>query len=216
MVIEFIEQLQIPYCELSSSFLPEPLNIFSNIGFFVVAYYSYRLLKKNTQFSIRLFPWFFVLIGLGSLSYHWSPGPQTFLADSLPIYGFILFSLYLLFRRSFSAVFSSLSFGAFILAEMLIVTLLPVRLNSFMGYFFALLIVLLLYLKIYPQEKTKTRPLAYALGLFAGGLLFRWIDLWACSFWPFGTHFVWHLLVASAGYFLVLYFSTESFASKNR
>ena len=81
------------YCERTNlQFFDEPINILSNIFFFIAAYYVFKEFKKNKSTKTFLvFPILIMFIGLGSTSFHSLPNKITLLMDVLPIFLFSLF-----------------------------------------------------------------------------------------------------------------------------
>ena len=90
--MEFIDL----YCERTQlGFWNEPLNILSNLAFFIASlslFYRIRTFQKVSKFYL-FFSALIAVIGFGSIMFHAHPVPLTLWADVLPIFSFILFYL---------------------------------------------------------------------------------------------------------------------------
>lgn len=194
------------YCESVSGFwLHEPLNAITNFAFFICAYYLYKLIKRN-GYDMRLgvlLICLMVVLGSGSLAWHFYRSVPTLLMDGIPIYIFIFFSFIFLahsLTRNYKITIFVLFFTALIYYA--IFAYIPV-LNIFqdsLKYVFAVLIFLVLntlVIKKFGRERSFILP----LGILAGAIIFRIIDLYICPVFPIGTHFVWHISAALAIYF---------------
>src|SRR5690349_5862900 len=92
----------IGYCErVGNGILTEPINLFSNLSFFLSAVLIFRMLKNSKKLSIGYWILFglVVLIGVGSSLWHSFRTPFTHALDAVPIYLFIVIFLYLLLKN---------------------------------------------------------------------------------------------------------------------
>ena len=194
------------YCEYISNFwLHEPLNAITNFGFFIGAYFLYRLIKKNNlnmNLGTVLIS-MMIALGLGSLAWHSYRITPTLLMDEIPIYIFIAFAFYFLTKslaRSHKLTIIISFFTALIYYA--VFAYIP-SLNVFQGafkYIFVVLLFLILSMLIV-KKFGPHYSLILPLSLLAFGVLFRIMDLYICPVFPLGTHFIWHILVVSTMYF---------------
>ncbi len=193
------------YCEsYQHLWLNEPLNIISNLSFFVGAYYLYKLArnkKYNKNVSIFL-TGIMVILGLGSLAWHSHRTTLTLLSDELPIYIFIIFAFYFLIQsltKKHTLTVTTLFFT--ILVYYLLFAYIPV-LNLFQGslhYVFALCIFFVINTLII-HKFGSSYSFTFPLSILVIALIFRMIDISLCPIFPIGTHFLWHILVATGIY----------------
>ncbi|PIR13208.1 hypothetical protein COV49_02985 [Candidatus Falkowbacteria bacterium CG11_big_fil_rev_8_21_14_0_20_39_10] len=47
------------------------------------------------------------------------------------------------------------------------------------------------------------KPFVGVIGLYACAIFFRSIDAWICTWVPIGSHFLWHIFAAFAGYWAI-------------
>ena len=193
------------YCEFVSNFwLHEPLNAITNFGFLIGAYFLYRFIKIN-KCNLRLGVILIgqmVILGLGSLAWHSYRSVPTLLLDEIPIYIFIIFAFYFLIKslaRSHKITLTISFFSALI--YYIIFAYIPgVNVsNGVLKYVFALLIFLILntlIIRKFGPEYNFFLP----LGIFTSAIIFRIVDLYVCSIFPSGTHFIWHILITLTVY----------------
>jgi hypothetical protein len=195
------------YCErgYSQFFASEPVNALSNFSFFIAGYLGYRLIKKSKLQNKQLFflPWLLVLIGIGSLTYHTFRSPITVIFDFLPTYLFIASVLFIALKElTGNSIKSLLILIGFVVIEILLTIYTPRDfLNNSIRHVVALGFIIILgkfLIKSYGQKIVK--PLVIIISLYILAILFRSADLWFCAWIPFGTHFLWHILVSFAGY----------------
>lgn len=197
------------YCESVVNFwLHEPLNAITNFAFFVGAYFLYKLIKRN-EHNMRLGTVLIVLmviLGAGSLAWHSYRSVPTLLMDEIPIYIFIIFAFIFLVqsltRNYKTTILASLSMASIYYA---LFAYIP-ALNIFQGslkYVFAVIIFLVLNTLI-TRKFGQECSFVLSLGILVGAIIFRIIDLYICSAFPIGTHFIWHISVAT-----VIYFSSK-------
>lgn len=201
------------YCErIDFTLLSEPLNFFSNFFFIISAIliqFDPKIRQKKiteiSQYKIDL--WLIRLmyaIGVGSGLFHFFANRLTQILDVVPIGMYIILYLWHWFRH---------------------LMIIPDRVSLFyVGIWCGLTMIFTHYLKDYPLGGSQSylsvalflpfmgiyqlrRGGSYLLLtaaiLFNASLFFRSIDPYVCTCWPYGTHFLWHLLNS-----LVLYFST--------
>jgi len=198
---------QIVYCERgnSSALMAEPINAFTNLAFLIAGYLGYKLLKnKGINFKeLLVLPYMLSLVGLGSFAYHTARNSITFIFDALPIYIFIVFVLFLILKELLKGKLkASLVLSGFIIIEAVLLIYVPREfLNGSILHIAAIIFVFLIGWFATKQYGTKVlKPLTGVIVLYAFAIFFRSIDASICFWFPIGTHFLWHVLAAFAGY----------------
>lgn len=204
------------YCErLGPELLAEPINLFTNIAFLLAAIVlSKRLSKqcsKPNKHIASLIGLLFI-IGIGSMLFHSFATLWARFLDVLPILLFQMLFVWTYIRQ----VIKSTTYVAGSTIILLLVTSLTARefphlLNGSIPYLPALII--LAGLSIYHYQTCQPKPLQlFAVGgLFICALFFRTIDANICSYFPIGTHFIWHLVSA-----YMLYLCVDTLLSQKR
>lgn len=198
---------QTVYCERGNSqdLLAEPINAFTNLAFPVFGYLGYKLLKEKNIKSkeVNALPWMLSLVGLGSFIYHTARNSIALIFDALPIYFFILYAIFLTINELFnSKVKSLLILASFIGVEIALSVYVPREfLNGSIRHIAAIVFIIFVgWLAVKRYGKEMIQPLIGVIGLYAFAIFFRSIDAWICTWLPIGTHFLWHILSAFAGY----------------
>lgn len=191
---EFIDN----YCErLAPGLLAEPLNLVTNLAFFLAAWFAWRLARRHGQLDAgtTLLLVLMVAIGTGSSLFHAFAAGWAEWADVIPILLFQIAFIWLYSRRVMGApgyasaglllVFFGLSwfFGQF-----------AGVLNNSLGYAPAILTLLGLGAWHHLRQRAARSALLAAGLLFLVSIAFRTVDLAVCSTIPIGTHFIWHSL----------------------
>ncbi len=192
------------YCERAGdpSLWGEPLNAITNIAFIVAAILAANALHKTPNiFKVDL--WLLVAmllgIGIGSGAWHLIPNGHTVLMDVLPITLFINIYLVAALRRILElprlmvgALWLAYA-GASYLAQ---IHLPPDTLNGTIMYIptFATLVLLTIAIKM--RDPVLGKTFVKVLFVWALSLTFRTIDPEICTQFPYGTHFLWHVLNA--------------------
>ncbi len=195
------------YCEQLGATGFQYLNIITNGFFLLFAILYLKGIKKShgvLQPRDYILTALFILISAGSFLWHFAPSAVTDYGDTLPIIFFTLTSLFLIIRKVFNkniilqtgALLSIFVIGLFL-------EQLPF-LNGSLSYIFLLLIFIAITIFFKDKNRDASKSFCLALLLFFVGILARTFDLILCNYIPFGTHFLWHILVASMGYFLLL------------
>ncbi|MBL6623405.1 MAG: ceramidase domain-containing protein [Rhizobiales bacterium] len=201
------------YCErVSSDLFAEPINFLSNIAFIIAFYILLRKLKdvsfsdKSHKRYSTILTYLILLIGLGSFLFHAFGNLWSAFADTLPIMIFILFYLYIAVRFYLEQT-NLLSVVALIIFLSLNILLGYAGVEEISSYLTALFAMLFISaISLVKQELEISRGLFIASIIFIISLTFRQIDAFACSYIPFGTHLIWHILNAILLYSLVLLF----------
>jgi hypothetical protein len=192
------------YCERHGMGLfQEPFNTISNLVFIWAAVEAWNLAGRNRVRSgdLRLLIALSAIVGLGSAAWHMLATPWAKIADLIPILLFQLCFLWLYLRTcvEMKAVAAAATlFGYFVVS--ILMMRVPPYLNGSILY--APTILTMLCLAVY-HYKTR-QPDHWLLGiiaiLFCLALTFRTIDLAACAWVSFGTHFLWHLFNGAVFY----------------
>lgn len=195
------------YCErTSASIFAEPVNLITNLAFFISAVFTYKLIKaKNIKGSIyHFFPWLILLIGLGSTSYHSYRGSVTLLFDSVPIYIFLGLSLFLLLKKLINNVgITFCIIGLFILLQIFLTVNFSSFFNGSIRHTVSAALLLMLAIWSYKKFGKVALQLGLVFLVYVIGIIFRTIDVQICPIFIIGTHFLWHLLVAWGAYLIV-------------
>lgn len=186
------------HCEKPLGFISEPVNTVSNVAFFISAYFIYKLSRP------KLF-WLVTLIGLGSTAYHGFNNPYTLILDVLPVYAFILYSLYIL-TSQWLIPLSLVLIQIFVLRN-LPVFILDIPTVHITNLLFIWLLMIWFYKRL-GKMALKLVPVVLVYGL---AIAVRGFDIPICPINKFGTHFLWHILTATA-----VYLTTKSLVEMNR
>lgn len=189
------------YCErLAPGLLAEPLNAVTNVGFLVAAVWTWRAAGQRND--LRWLAALLAAIGFGSGLFHTFATPLAQLCDVIPIALLQLLYLHLYLRRVVSLRWQTTAAYLVIYGLALAATSRSgPTLNGSLAYGPAALTLLILGLVHY-RLRGRREVLGAAL-LFLVSLFARSIDLALCAQWPYGTHFLWHLLNAGLLYLLV-------------
>lgn len=177
------------------AFWAEPLNAASNVSFLIAAAAGLMLARRrraNSQASIALLA-LAGTIGVGSFIFHTAPNAVTLWMDVVPIATFQVLFLWLIARHAFAQ--GRLMAAAFVCGIVGVsLSLLPLREPLNGSLFYVPTLIGLLAVGVMWIERSPAEPfllLAAAL-CFAVAVTARSID-WLVP-WPFGTHFLWHLI----------------------
>ena len=188
------------YCErLGPSFWAEPVNVLTNVAFFVAAWAAFRLWQREGKGDRAILALILVVaaVGLGSLAFHTKATSGAMLLDVVPIgvfiYGYILLALRRFLALSWPVALGLLA-GFIALSSGLAVWVPRTVLDGSAGYFPALAV---LFVFGWPMRgRAVGRALLVAGGVFGVSLVLRIVDLPLCGAFPLGTHFLWHILNA--------------------
>lgn len=199
------------YCErLGSGLWAEPLNAISNMAFFIMAI---MLSLQQQQISpnvkppvIKVLIGILVLIGIGSLLWHTTAEAWAQWLDVAPIAMFVgLFLVTYLYRiKQLRWHICAVALAGFGIVHLFIAFMLPT--NSFNGsqFYLPTLIGLPLLARITPKNHIANRIDLYrASVVFILAFIARSIDQPTCQYFNSGTHFIWHLFVATTMYYSI-------------
>jgi len=203
------------YCErVNISFWAEPLNAITNLAFIIAAVTALYIHKKEgLNDKVFIFLSFMVaLIGVGSFLFHTFANTWSSLADTIPIWSFVVLYVLFVIRVIFKASWfktARIMFIVFLLAYFGF-TLAnsensgQMVLNGSLQYAPALFFMLVFTIALYFKRRSLYKYTAIALGVFFLSLMFRTIDIYFCESISFGTHFMWHILNGVMLFFLLL------------
>ncbi|MGE0233761.1 MAG: ceramidase domain-containing protein [Flavobacteriaceae bacterium] len=194
------------YCErLEPGFWAEPVNAVSNLAFILAALWGAWLLIREDSRARDL--WLLVgmtaLIGIGSFVFHTVATVWASLADTIPIWSFVLVFVIIAMRRYFgmSAGGILFVFGALILVAVGFTLAMPDTapgtrpvLNGSLQYAPALIAQLAFVIGLWRAGHPAFAYVATATAVFFVSLVFRTTDFAVCGAFPAGTHFMWHTL----------------------
>ncbi len=202
------------YCErIGTGFWAEPINALTNISFILAAWGAWRLSRRSSTLSpgIWLLLATAVAIGIGSFVFHTVATHWARVFDVLPILIFQLLFLWLYGRRviALTRPTSGLLLVGFLAAAFL-GRQFPAVLNGSLIYAPAFLAILALGLYHARTAANGQFDLLAAAAVLAAALFFRTIDNAVCTAFPYGTHFLWHLLNG-----LVVYLAIRAFVHRS-
>jgi hypothetical protein len=187
----------------------EPLNALSNLAFFVAAIAAYRLARRRESLNYEsgLLIGLIVLIGVGSSLFHLLASRWAGLADVLPIlfYQVAFIGIYALRAMKWGAAGSAALVAAYVVLSWLSGLLPRDWLNGSLSYAPAWLFLFALGAYHYRGNYPARATLLLAGCVFTVSLAFRSLDMWVCPAFPFGLHYLWHLLNA-----LVLFLTVQA------
>ncbi len=197
------------YCErLAPSLIGEPLNTLSNVAFFVAAWLVARDARRlgAMRADIAVLAALTVVVGIGSIVFHTLATTWAKWLDLLPIFVFQLAFLWIYARRElrWRALPSGVLVAAFLVIA-LYARQFEEPFNGSITYAPALITIFALGLHHRATHRGGPPLLLIAAGVFTASLFLRTIDAAACTRFPLGTHFFWHLLNG-----VVLYLAVRS------
>ena len=197
------------YCERTDfSWWAEPLGFTSNLGFFVAAYVMWQLAGRQSERALKRIlqrlAFLALAIAIGSSLFHGHPNMLTKLADVIPIASFAVAFLWFYSeqRRREGAEIKPLiapSLGLLTVPPVLVLVFQKSVLFAGGQLYLGLAPTLWLLASREPQAP-RARELKRAALLFACALTARTLDPHLCALFPYGTHFIWHLLNAGVIY----------------
>lgn len=192
------------YCErLGSGMWAEPLNVLSNLAFLLAAYLLFRRHGRD----VSLWAGLIALVGLGSIAFHLFATVWAHWLDLLFIEVFIYSFIAVYLRRAFHFNWTKtiLGLAAYLLFEWALTNAFePGAWNGSYRYLPALILLVAMTLSAQWLLPSMLRPLVMSVIVFAVALLLRSVDMIFCGPWPWGTHFIWHMLNAAVLYYAAL------------
>lgn len=204
------------YCErLEPGLWAEPLNVVTNLSFFIAGFFAYLLARQENALDWRSVSLIALTIamGIGSTLFHAYATVWTMLSDVLPIlaYQIVFIIVYTRYVIGLNCLKSASILGLFFIAMYVSMQLPREWLNGSLEYAPALLFVLGLGIYHYLNAERERYGLLLAGFVFIVSLAFRSIDMALCDHIAFGTHFMWHILNG-----LVLYLTTRAFVLNSK
>jgi hypothetical protein len=188
------------YCErLGPGLWAEPLNAATNLAFLAMAWIMWRrvgAMPYGRALCAVLFA-----IGLGSGLFHTVAERWAGLADVLPILGFILLYLWAVNRRVWGlgravASAATLLFFPYAAGAAGLIGRIAPGLGASAGYVPVALLILAYAGALARRAPRFAADLALGAALLGLSISARALDMPLCPVWPWGTHFLWHLLNA--------------------
>jgi hypothetical protein len=199
------------YCERSSSALDaEPINALTNAAFLIAAWGVWRLhsdrpnprVKRLVQALIVIM----VFVGLGSFLFHTVATRWAEWGDVIPILVFMLLYLWLVLTCFFAWSFPHKLIGlAFFFAVTFYLEAAVPSAILWGGalYLPTLLVLVAISGVLHWRQPAAGKAMFAATGVFLLSFTARTLDARTCAVFPFGTHFLWHVLNATLLYLLV-------------
>jgi hypothetical protein len=185
------------YCErLYPGLWSEPLNAISNVSFVIAAWAMWRLSKNHKKISPEI--WVLIIltmtIGIGSFLFHAFATKWALVTDLLPILLFQVWFIWLYNQKiiGIKTWQNGITIALFVIAVILSGQFIEIA-NGSLGYAPAILVLIGLGIYHYRSKKQEPMILLTATIVFLLSLSCRTFDQVICSFFPIGTHFLWHL-----------------------
>lgn len=208
------------YCETGHPwlFMAEPVNTITNAAIIIAAYLAYRYVRKSrVGFSGDLVVLIFLLaaVGIGSTLWHGLRTGWALELDWIPGVLFLLVFTALWFRQLFgwaAGIGGAILMYAATIASVAFTwrtfdALQGVSHNFRFVPGFATIALFGLALIIATARKYGSKAAMQGVVILLCGIgaaVFRSIDLIVCPYVPFGTHFLWHLLLSTASFLGIL------------
>jgi hypothetical protein len=194
------------YCERTGlSFWAEPLNAMTNVAFLIAAGFAFLQWRQSVARDLPVLALIVItgIIGIGSFMFHTVATRGAELLDVIPIAlfvcGYLLLAL-LRFVHLRTPIAIMILIGFFVLSQV-VGGMLPDRfLNGSGAYLFPLTALIVVGWRVGSERGS---AILAAGALFAVSLVFRSIDQTVCHAFPWGTHFIWHLLNAAVLFILL-------------
>jgi hypothetical protein len=192
------------YCgRFGSGLLGEPLNSFSNLAFLLGALLAWQVWRSNPtrdRWQLLLFT-LAAFIGVGSFIFHSHPTSATLLIDLVPIQVFGLAALAyacLMYFKIHPAIAIAMMVAFFLLRQYWIAVTPRGALGGAITHIPSLLALLVVGLALLLRGIVLGRYVLGACCAYLAGIFVRSLDLYLCPSFPYGVHWVWHLLTALA------------------
>ncbi|WP_116132205.1 ceramidase domain-containing protein [Tropicimonas sp. IMCC34043] len=187
------------YCERTDfAYWSEPLNAVTNAAFLIAALVMWRRLR-GVPFGIgHVLCLILAVIGTGSYLFHTHATIWASWADMVPIGVFVLVYLFATNRdlvglRAPWALLATLGFVPFVAVTLPVFAALPFfRISSV--YWPIPLLIVLYALGLRARAPDTARGFAIGSAILVASLILRSLDQPLCGVFPFGTHFLWHIL----------------------
>ncbi len=187
------------YCERTHhGIISEPINLATNMGFLIAAVVMWY--RAKTIKACRILSMMLASIGIASALHHSFAQTWAALIDVLSIAVFVFTYLFLA-NRDYLGL--SVNYSILVMILFLPITLILskyllnfVFLGDSVGYMPILLLIGAYGLILKNKRPKVSNGLLIGFYALAISLAFRTVDQTFCSNWPFGTHFMWHIVNA--------------------
>ena len=199
------------YCERTdASLLSEPLNLASNLAFYLAAVRILHL-RQSIQSplhrrELKILAWLAAAVGTGSSLFHSWATRLSQMADIIPIVLFVGASLYFYIlnlhregvplRKPLILAVLTLTVPV-ICAKISGLSDLLSKGDAYLGIAPTLIVF-----AIFERVPDRRARLFLAAGLFTFAFVFRTLDVYICYIFPNGSHFIWHLLTTLSAYLM--------------
>lgn len=197
------------YCERTDlSLWSEPLNATTNLAFLVAAallWHAQSATASPVGARDRALAVLIGTIGIASLLFHILATIWAALADTLSILAFAAYFLFLFLTRAarLDGARALLAACVFAALSYLFPKVLPAGFaNGSAGYLPYVIALALMVAYLWRTRHASARAFLGATLVFVVSLGLRTVDPALCQAFPFGTHFLWHLLNAVVLYWL--------------
>lgn len=199
------------YCErTSAAWDAEPLNAISNVAFFIAAWFAWRLQRRRAYGEAPGAAPFLcaiiAVVGAGSVTFHTLATRWAEWADVIPILIFMLVFCWAILSAFFrwpiwlKAPATLLLLGSTFYLE-------ADQFEKFLWggamYLPTLAFLLIIGAGIWRRDPSAGKAFVAAAGLFVLSFAARTADMPMCHSFPFGVHYLWHILNATVLYLLV-------------
>ena len=194
------------YCERTlDGLFAEPLNLFSNLAFFVVFF----ALRRHCRGSTQLLLYLVLAIAIGSTLFHAFARVWALVLDvsSISLFMLAYFVMYLRQVLNWSPLRTALFTAIFVLVTA-VLRFVHIEWFNYSEFYLSPLVVLALFM--WHQQRAGligTKDLQLALACFGVALFFRIADVHICEYFPAGTHFLWHVCNGACLYFATIAYS---------
>lgn len=200
------------YCErVDFSFWAEPFNATTNVAFIIAAFFVWRFARQmnvTDQRSVQSLTILLILIGIGSFAFHTFATRWAALADMIPIITAIATFFYVTLTRIFDVrpLYAAIGILYFPIAGYISYAPLFDVLGSSKSYIPALFMLIAFAIYAVRRNLHSAHYIIMAFLVFSLSLLSRTLDDHICTLWPYGTHFMWHILNAITLYLCLRFY----------
>ena len=198
------------HCErLQDGLFEEPLNMVSNLLFFIGAYFLFKSYKKADIRAprVKFLIYLIVAFGIGSLIFHSTARMWGALFDVLPIAMFAMLYLYEFARHvlRLNRLNTVVMIGIFALANVVFKTYVIKAPDGYVSLIPSIMVMYCISLYMFAKRNRSAMRFSTATLLATFAATCRAIDSYMnegslCQNFPHGTHFLWHSLMAGYVY----------------
>lgn len=198
------------HCErFADGLMGEPLNVVSNILFFVVAYFLFKHYREADIRAprIKVLIYMVVAFGVGSVIFHASARMWGAIFDVLPIVMFAVLYLYLFSRHvlRFQRKWSVALIGFFFIANLIFKANVIKAPDGYVSLIPSVMVMYCIALFMFATKNRSAMRFSVATLVATLAATFRAVDSYMnaedlCDNFPIGLHFMWHILMAAYVY----------------